>query len=127
MTKPDTLAMCLILASVLLGSVGQIVLKSGMEHAPQVTSGWALASAFRSPVVLAGLACYVMATLAWLVVLQRVPVSFAYPMISLNYIFVTLLAKYVHGEAVPSLRYLGLALILAGVAVIARTPAPDPK
>ena len=63
MTKPDTLAMCLILASVLLGSVGQIVLKSGMEHAPQVTSGWALASAFRSPVVLAGLACYVMATL----------------------------------------------------------------
>ena len=55
MTKPDTLALCLILASVLLGSVGQIVLKGGMENAPPVTSGWALASAFRSPAVLAGL------------------------------------------------------------------------
>jgi drug/metabolite transporter (DMT)-like permease len=125
MAKPDTLAMGLILVSVILGSVGQIVLKTGMESAPQVTSGWALASAFKSPIVLAGLGCYVVATFAWLTVLQRVPVSFAYPMISLNYIFVTLLAKYVRGETVPSLRYLGLALILAGVAVIARTPAPD--
>lgn len=127
MHKPDTLAMGLILVSVVLGSTGQIVLKTGMERVPEIASGLGLVNAFRHPVVIAGLACYVLATLAWLVVLQRVPVSFAYPMISLNYIFVTLLAKYVHGEAVPSLRYLGLALILAGVAVIARTPAPDPK
>lgn len=118
-------AWLLILASVLLGSVGQIVLKMGMEKVPEISSGGGFVHAFRHPLVIAGLACYVIATFAWLVVLQRVPVSFAYPMISLNYVFVTLLARYIRGEVVPSLRYLGLVLILAGVMVIARTATPD--
>ncbi|MDH7570528.1 MAG: EamA family transporter [Armatimonadota bacterium] len=125
MRRMDTLALVLILLSVLLGSVGQVVLKTGMEAVPEISSGLGVVHAFRHPVVLAGLACYVVATFAWLVVLQRVPVSLAYPMISLNYIFVTLLARYFRGEVVPPVRYLGLLLILAGVMVIARTAAPE--
>lgn len=125
MHKLDPVALCLILVSVLLGSVGQIVLKIGMEKVPEIESGLGVFHAFKQPVVLGGLACYVIATFAWLVVLQRVPVSFAYPMISLNYIFVTVLAKYLRGEVIPTPRYLGLALILAGVLVIARTAVPD--
>ena len=81
MTKPGAPALFSILASVLLGSVGQIVLKSGMEHAPQVTLV-GRSPAFRNPVVLAGLACYVMATLAWLVVFAARAHRFAYPMIA---------------------------------------------
>lgn len=124
MQRPDALAISLILLSIFLGSVGQIVLKAGMEGVPQITSGAGMVQAFKSPWVLAGIACYVIATFAWLIVLQRVAISFAYPMISMNYIFVTLLARYVRHEPVPSLRYLGLALILAGVMVIARTAVP---
>jgi multidrug transporter EmrE-like cation transporter len=71
--------------------------------------------------VLAGLACYVVSVGLWLVALSRVEVSVAYPMLSLGYVVNALAAWWLFGEALGPARFGGIALILLGVFLIART------
>ena len=52
---------------------------------------------------------------AWLGVLQRLPVSLAYPMLSLNFVLITLAARFIFGEAVSSRHWGGVAAISAGI------------
>jgi undecaprenyl phosphate-alpha-L-ara4N flippase subunit ArnE len=54
----------------------------------------------------------------WLVVLQRLPVGIAYPMLSLNFVWVTLAAKLVWKEPVSGHHWLGVSLIILGIIVL---------
>lgn len=56
--------------------------------------------------------------LLWLVVLQRVPVSLAYPMLSLNFVWVTLAAKFIWRETVTMRHWIGIALIILGILLL---------
>ena len=56
--------------------------------------------------------------LVWLVVLQRLPVGVAYPMLSLNFVLVTLLASRLFGEHIDARHWFGVALIVGGVALL---------
>lgn len=56
--------------------------------------------------------------LVWLRVLQHVPVSVAYPMLSVNFILVVLAARWLWKEPVSLRHWLGIGLIVAGVAVM---------
>jgi undecaprenyl phosphate-alpha-L-ara4N flippase subunit ArnE len=58
------------------------------------------------------------AMLLWLLVLQRVPVSVAYPMLSLNFIFITLAARFIWHEPVSVRHWLGVVLIIAGIIIM---------
>ena len=55
---------------------------------------------------------------ARLVVLQDLPVGVAYPMLSLNFVWVTLAAKIVWHEPVPLRHWLGVGLIIVGVILL---------
>ncbi|WP_075180945.1 4-amino-4-deoxy-L-arabinose-phosphoundecaprenol flippase subunit ArnE [Pantoea sp. 1.19] len=59
-----------------------------------------------------------LAMLLWLWVLQRVPVSVAYPMLSLNVILVVLAARLLWREPVSARHWGGIALIVTGVALL---------
>lgn len=67
------------------------------------------------------LLCLGSAMLLWLSVLQRVPVGVAYPMLSLNFILVTLAARWLWHETITSRQWLGVALIVLGVLVLGRS------
>jgi len=56
--------------------------------------------------------------LVWLVVLQHVDVSIAYPMLSLNFIFITLAARLIWKEHISVHHWLGLVLIIAGILLL---------
>jgi len=58
---------------------------------------------------------------AWLVVLSRVDVSIAYPMVSLGYIITVILGKVLFNETVTAQRMLGVAIICLGVLIVARS------
>lgn len=58
------------------------------------------------------------AMLLWLLVLQRVPVSVAYPMLSLNFIFITLAARFIWHEPISLRHGLGVVLIIAGISIL---------
>ncbi|MGP3590618.1 4-amino-4-deoxy-L-arabinose-phosphoundecaprenol flippase subunit ArnE [Vagococcus sp. WN89Y] len=54
----------------------------------------------------------------WLLVLQRIPVGVAYPMLSLNFVWVTLAARFIWRERVNARHALGVALIILGIFVL---------
>lgn len=58
------------------------------------------------------------AMLLWLLVLQRIPVSVAYPMLSLNFIFITLAARFIWHERVSLRHWLGVVLIIVGISIL---------
>jgi len=58
------------------------------------------------------------AMLVWLWVLQQVPVSIAYPMLSLNFIIIAFAARWLWQERISLRHSLGIVLIVAGVVVL---------
>lgn len=68
--------------------------------------------------VVAALLCLGVAMLFWLLALQRLDVSVAYPLLAVNYIAMMLLARWRFHEVVPSIRWLGVLSILAGVVMM---------
>ncbi|MFV9671187.1 4-amino-4-deoxy-L-arabinose-phosphoundecaprenol flippase subunit ArnE [Pantoea sp. Ep11b] len=59
------------------------------------------------------------AMLLWLRVLQQVPVSQAYPMLSLNFIFVALAGRFIWRERLTLRQIAGTLLVVTGVALMA--------
>ena len=105
----------LILVGVLLNATAQLLLKAGTNAMPL---GLRLAI---EPHILAGLACYVVSVVVWVVALSRVPVSIAYPMLSIGYVVNAIAAWYLLGEAVTPMRLVGIGIIVLGVFIVARS------
>ncbi len=104
-----------ILTGVLLNAGAQLLLKAGTNAEPL---GLRLAI---EPHVLAGLACYVVSVVVWVVALSKVPVSMAYPMLSIGYVVNAVAAYYLLGEAVTPMRLAGIGVIIVGVFIVARS------
>ena len=68
-----------------------------------------------------GLGCYGVSVVVWLMVLSRVDVSYAYPMLSVGYIVAALAGKIFFGESVDLVRWTGITTICIGVWLITRT------
>ena len=112
----------------LLNAAAQLLLKAGVRplggiglQASSVASG--VAQALVQPAVAAGLACYVVSVVLWIVALSRVEVSVAYPMLSLGYVVNALAAWWLFGESLDAQKVVGIGLILVGVALVARSGA----
>lgn len=114
----------LVLVSVSLNALAQVVLRKAMTVGtlPPAHEVVALGFALASNLWLwAGMACYAASIGLWLVVLGRVEVSAAYPMLSIGYVIAAVLGLVFLGEQVGPMRIAGIALIGAGVVMIART------
>jgi len=110
-------AYALLLLNIVLLVAGQTVWKIGLDRLGGLHLHNALQVA-ASPWIVSGILLYGLATLIWLAVLSRLPLSAAYPMQSLAYVFALLLAWLLFGEAVPPNRWIGTGIILAGVFVV---------
>lgn len=116
----------LIVFGVLLNVAAQLLLKMGMVQighfefnaANVLPIGLKVAG---NPPIITGLGLYVISVAVWLLVLSRVQVSFAYPMLSLGYVINALAAYYMFGEPLTSLRLLGIFIIIAGVYLVAQS------
>jgi len=121
-----------ILLSVALAAVAQLTLKHGMT---QVTHHGDLPLDLKQPAevlrrvaanasVIGGLLIFVASAAAWLVVLSKVSLSFAYPFVSLTYVLILLFDRLVLHEGVSGLRWAGVALIIGGIFLVSRTHQP---
>lgn len=117
-----------ILSGVVLNAAAQLLLKAGASSAGQISMNagpqalWNTAlSLARHPGVVGGLACYVVSVVLWIVALSRVEVSVAYPMLSIGYVLNALLAWWLFGENLNPQRWLGIAVIIVGVVLVARS------
>jgi len=116
----------IIIVSILLSSLAHIFLKKGMmEHAltgikPDGIADliWVIGT---NPWVLGGMSLHVSALVVWLWALSRVDISFAYPFLALGYVLVGTMAWLWLGEELSSMRGVGMAIIIIGIFVLAKT------
>jgi drug/metabolite transporter (DMT)-like permease len=116
-----------IITGVLLNAVAQLFLKAGttaMGGAIHINAqNWfstGLKVITQLP-ILAGLACYGISVIVWIIGLSRTDVTLAYPMLSLGYVVSALGAWMFLGEIISPQRLLAIAVIMVGVALLART------
>ncbi|NNF16364.1 MAG: EamA family transporter, partial [Gammaproteobacteria bacterium] len=62
-----------------------------------------------------------MALIAWLYVLKQVDVSYAYPFISLGFVFVLLISYQFFNETINLYKIAGIMSIILGVFLISRS------
>jgi multidrug transporter EmrE-like cation transporter len=119
-------AFALLLTGVLLNAGAQLLLKAGTNVLGVLTLSrdtWPdtlLRMATQRHFVL-GAACYVLSLFVWILGLSRVPVSVAYPLLSIGYIVNAIAAHYLFGEDVTTTRWLGIGFIVVGVWLVAKS------
>ena len=119
-------AFVFLLSGVLLNAAAQLLLKAGTNTLGVITltrDNWTdtLARMATQGHFIAGAALYAISLVVWIFGLSRVPVSIAYPMLSLGYIVNAVAAHYLFGETVSVTRWLGIGFIVLGVWLVARS------
>lgn len=115
-----------IFVGICLNAVAQLLLKAGTNAvgAIHLTAGnWfstGIKLATQLPII-AGLTCYVISVVVWIIGLSRVDVTIAYPLLSLGYIINAIGAWYFLGEVVSAQRMLAIGVIIVGVFLLARS------
>jgi len=119
-------AFAFLFTGVLLNAGAQLLLKAGTNALGVISltrENWweVLWKMGTQGHFVAGVACYMVSLLVWILGLSRVPVSVAYPMLSLGYVINAVAAFYLFGETVTVARWLGIGFIIVGVWLVART------
>jgi drug/metabolite transporter (DMT)-like permease len=114
-----------IAIAVLANSFGNLLLSMAMARLPAFSHTAFAHFAIRvaeDPYMLPGVALTAIYTLTQVSLFSWADLSFVVPCISSSYVASTLLGEFVLGEQVHLLRWVGVALITIGVAMVAETP-----
>ena len=120
------IAIIYILISVVASTIGQLLLKKGMNSLGSITlsvdqfllTAWKMVT---NPYVFIGLLIYVAGTVFWLAALSRVDLSYAFPFASLSYIVMLVASWMMFNEQISITRILGTLVIGIGVLLISRS------
>lgn len=106
----------LVFMCTLIGATAQILLKIG---ATQLISSNPLRM-LMNPWLFSGYALYGMSTVLLILALRKGQLSLLYPVISLTYVWVTILSLLIFKESMNVYKVVGLSVVVAGVAVLGR-------
>ncbi len=111
-----------VIACALCVTASEVFMKKGADAVVQVpsflqglgisglTSGW----------VWVGVLFYLLSFVFWLKVLRLLPLNVAFNLVNIEHVFVPLASALFLGESITLGRWIGIALVLAGVLVIAK-------
>jgi small multidrug resistance pump len=102
-----------LVAAILVGVAGQLLLKTGAER-----SADGVLAQFLDPFTIAGLAAYGVAAISYIIAIKRIPISIAFPSVSISYVLVAIAAHLLWQEALGWQQFAGIGLIAAGVLVL---------
>ena len=111
LTLPMALLICLCIA---MEAMYQICFKKAANAST-------LLETLKKPVVWVGVLIWAAEIIAWMVVLEHVPLSVAFPLMSLSYVTTLIAGKYVFHEHVTQRHAIGAMCIMAGVACVGST------
>jgi len=114
-----------VLGSIVCTVYGQLVVKW------QVIKAGALPAAFSqkiyflmglvlNPWVISAMAAGFAALICWLAAMTKFELSYAYPFMSLAFVFVLILSALFFNEAITTPKVLGVLLVIAGIVVASR-------
>lgn len=110
----DRRALLLVFCCTLLGAGAQVLIKIGANALPNPS----VRQMVTSPWLLAGYSLYGMSTVLLVLALKHGQLSLLYPVISLTYVWVTILSVTVFHEAMSVYKLGGIMLIVVGVGVL---------
>jgi undecaprenyl phosphate-alpha-L-ara4N flippase subunit ArnF len=124
-TAPNyQLGLALVCCSVLLVSAAQLLLKNAAMHTDGLRNLGVIVAQMQLKILgpfIGGLLCYGISMLIWQRALGELPLSIAYPLLSLSYPLVYLATLLLPGfiETINPQRIGGLIFVLIGVALLA--------
>ena len=108
----------LIVVSVLMIALGQVFWKLGTN---QTGAGAPLLKTVTNLWFVLGCIMLLGSSVVWILALQRVDLSYAFPFQSLAYVFIFLFSKFLFNEKITDLRIIGMILVISGVILVARS------
>ncbi len=101
-----------LLAGIVLGVAGQIALKMGADGTRTI------ALQFLHPATIIGFAIYVAAAVLYMIAIKKIPLSLAYPSVSLSYVIVGIIAHLMWNEPFGLAQMAGILLIGGGIVLL---------
>ena len=115
-------AIFILIFAIVFNAFANILIKVGMVRI-KGTSGFfeMIKEAIKQPALIGGVCCFILALAAYSVVLTRLNLSIAYPvMVSMGLVIVTLASFFILKETITPLQIAGFVFIIAGVWMVAR-------
>lgn len=114
-----TFGLLLVFAAVFMEALGQTCFKfSANANTHGAHPVGVIRSAFSNHWTITGIACFLTETVLWTIALKKLPLNVAFPAGSICFVFVAILSFLLLKERVGRQRWFGIALILAGVALV---------
>jgi drug/metabolite transporter (DMT)-like permease len=107
--------------SVVLNSATLLLLKAVAVH--WITDAFAFTFAVAvaialDPLFIAAVLSFLAGIYFWIIALKRIDLSLAYPSVSVSYALIAILSWRLFGEEIGAFRWIGIAVIMAGVTVM---------
>ncbi len=124
MSRETITALLWLLPAMLFSTTGELFLKRGMneigsfDFASVSTIVPTALKIAANPSIWIGMLGFVGGSVFWLSVISRVPLSLAYPLLSLSYVIVVVESWVFLNEGLHPLRIIGSLVIVVGVALI---------
>ena len=105
---------------------GQLILKQQVRSIASVPVGFELIPFYANfiitrPLVLSAFVSAILASVAWIGAISKFELSFAYPFMSLNFVFVVVLSFVLFQETFNWAKIIGLLFICVGVLIVGRS------
>ena len=109
----------LLFLSIVLSVSGQIFQKLGMSRTgPNRQMKVSLLKSILIPYNLIGMVCLGLSAFIWLIVLSKMELSLAYPLLSFGYVLVTISSKLFFKEIIPWNRWVGVLIVVFGIMLV---------
>jgi drug/metabolite transporter (DMT)-like permease len=119
-SQQKTRALWMMIAFTIFASVGQTFMKTG---ANQLFENFSLSVLIHDTPLQIGLTLYICGAALAVLALRHGELSVLWPIISLSYVWVAILAKILIHESMSPLKIAGIAVIIVGVAIMGRAGA----
>ncbi len=114
-----------IAVSTVAVAISELFLKTGADATISLSPEWSWTglTTLASPLVWLGIIFTIVSFITWLYAIKHLPLSVAFPASQAIHILVPLSSWLVLGEQISALRWCGIALVLCGLALVARPAA----
>lgn len=104
--------------SIVLGAGAQVCLRRGVAQRDVKISARSYLTLLRSGWIWAWGLSFILTTALWMLAISSMQVSYAFPMLSMGYAVVAVLSRIFLKERIPASRWVAIAVITLGVALI---------
>ena len=120
--SPRTLSFLFLLGAISINIAGETTLKKGITQVGELQfTPASLFKAFTTPAVIFGFALVFGASIFWLKVISREPLSWAYPMLAVGYLPLLVTSQEFLDEKITLQRLAGVLVVIVGVVMVFRS------